>query len=113
MNPFEAIGKLYSISREAEGALDAFHTTIANGGSIGEAVKAFAAKTDSTQMDDVVVADVIEGLNYGVEYLGKAADMLFTVASLIEENGPSIVDSCRVFSLTCTKLAMKAQELRG
>lgn len=113
MNPFEAISKLYTVSREAEGALDAFHKTIADGGSIAEAVRAFAAETDSTQMDDVVVKDVIEGLNYGIEYLGKAADFLAILATMVEQNGPNIVDTCRSISIGCTKVAMQAQVLRG
>lgn len=113
MNPFAAIQTLWTVSREVEGGWDAFQSTIAGGGSIANAMEAFAAKTDSTQLDDELAKDIEQGLTLGVEYLGNAAEFLAMAASAIEENGPAIIATFRSLSLACTKVAMQAQVLRG
>ena len=113
MNPLAAISTMWRLGREASGALEAFEKTISGGGSIAEAVSAFAAKTDSTEMDDELADKLVQSLSLGVDYLGKTAELLATAAFMIEANGPEVISFCRSASITLTKWAMKAQEVRG
>lgn len=106
MNVFSAIGTLWTISREVEGAWDAFQDTLAGGGSVAEAVSAFAAKTDSTQMDDQLADQIVRSLNAGIEYVGLTAQMIADASLFISKHGPEL-------ALNLTKFAMQLQKLRG
>lgn len=106
MNPFKAIGTLWTISREVEGAWDAFQDTLAGGGSVAEAVSAFAAKTDSTQMDDQLADEIVQSLNLGIEYIGFTAQMIADASTYIAKEGPAV-------ALALTKFVMELQKLRG
>lgn len=106
MNVFSAIGTMWTISREVEGAWDAFQNTLAGGGSVAEAVSAFAAKTDSTQMDDQLADEIVRSLNVGIEYLGLTAQMIADATMFISKHGPEV-------ALSITKFVMQLQKLRG
>lgn len=105
MNFFSAISTMWQVSREAEGALGAFQDTLAGGGSVSEAVAAFAEKTDN-KVDDALADDLARGLNMGIEYLGMTAQMIVDASMFIAKHGPDL-------AITLTKFVMELQKLRG
>jgi len=105
MNFFSAIGTMWQVSREAEGALGAFQDTVARGGSVAEAVAAFAEKTDN-KIDDALANDLVAGLNMGIDYLGMTSQMLADASMFVAKHGPEL-------ALNLTKLVMELQKLRG
>lgn len=101
---------LYQAGRTAHAAVDAAAAKLQVGGSVFEAIDAFAAATP-TPLDDVVVADLHLAADRALTAVHFGAHGAAQVAQFIEQHAPAVIAFVAMVGATCVKAEVRIAAL--